>query len=264
MTEGWRPSGRGLPTSVSPPAGVRTIRPMAPGTTRIVLVRHGEAVCNVNGVVGGRSGCTGLTPTGVRQARVLADRLADSGELSATAALYASVLPRAVETARILAPALAAGRGEARLALETDCSLCELHPGLADGLTWGEFAERYDEPDWDVDPERALAPEGESWSGFVARAATAVTTLADRHPGQLVVAVCHAGVVEATMLRFLPLRPGVSRLGLHTDHASMTIWQRHEGSWRLERFNDATLGWTREDQAMGKTDERPEADAQQA
>ena len=36
-----------------PPAGVRTTSPGAPDATRIVLVRHGEAICNVEGVVGG-------------------------------------------------------------------------------------------------------------------------------------------------------------------------------------------------------------------
>ncbi len=36
------------------PDGVRRIFPSRPDATRIVLVRHGEAVCNVNGVVGGR------------------------------------------------------------------------------------------------------------------------------------------------------------------------------------------------------------------
>ena len=50
------------------PDGVRRIFPSRPDATRIVLVRHGEAVCNVSGVVGGARGCTGLTELG-REAR---------------------------------------------------------------------------------------------------------------------------------------------------------------------------------------------------
>lgn len=228
------------PGPLAPPPGLRTVRPSAPGTTRVVLVRHGEAVCNVSGIVGGKTGCSGLTERGRRQAEDLAERLARSGELSEVAAVYASVLPRAIETAEILLPALEKHRAGASLSLETDCSLCELHPGEADALTWAQFSERFAEPDWDREPERALAPGAESWSGFVDRAAAAVAEVADRHPGDLVVVVCHAGVVEATMLRFLPLRPSVARLGLHTEHAAMTIWERFEGRWRLQRFNDAT------------------------
>ena len=83
----------------------------------------------------------------------------------------------------------------------TDCGLCELHPGEADGLTWDEFAERYGEPDWDADPEPGVAPGGESWTGFVARAAGALgAPSAAGTRGELVVMVCHAGVIEASLL----------------------------------------------------------------
>ena len=128
--------------------------PDPPWATRIVLVRHGEAVCNVSGVCGGPIGCRGLTDRGRAQVAVLRDRLADTGELAGADALYASVLPRAVETAGLLAPALVAdgrgGRAAPRPVLE--CGLCELHPGEADGLGWGEFTERFGKLDWDVDP----------------------------------------------------------------------------------------------------------------
>jgi probable phosphoglycerate mutase len=223
-----------------PPPGVRTTGPVPGGATRIVLVRHGEARCNVDGIVGGPRGCTGLTDLGVRQVRALAERLALTGELAGVSALYASTLPRAVETARLLAPALERGRADGPLSLITDEGLCELAPGPADGLTWHTFAERYGEPQWDVDPGVPLAPGAESWTGFVDRAAAAVTRVADAHPGQLVVAACHAGVVEATMLRFLPLQAAVARLKLRTDHASITEWERWHGSWLLRRYNDAT------------------------
>ena len=65
----------------------------------------------------------------------------------------------------------------------TDCDLCELHPGEADGLDLGEFLARFAEPDWDVDPARPLAPGGESWLGFVERASAAVCAdVADASP----------------------------------------------------------------------------------
>lgn len=222
------------------PAGVRTVGSAAPGATRVVLVRHGEAACNVEGLVGGRRGCRGLTERGTAQVDALAGRLAASGELAGVTALYASVLPRAVETAEVLGPALDRWRDGPPLDVVPDCGLCELHPGEADGLPWEEFAARYGEPNWDVDPERPLAPGGESWHDFVDRAATAVARVADAHPAGLVVVACHAGVIEATMLRFLEIP--AARLKLRTQHASLTEWEREAAGarWRLLRYNDAT------------------------
>jgi probable phosphoglycerate mutase len=218
-----------------PPAGVRTTPGESAGATRVVLVRHGEARCNVEGVVGGPRGCRGLTTLGRRQVEELAERLAGSGELADVDALYSSVLPRAIETAEILATALG-HRGP--LVPVTDCGLCELHPGEADGLTWEEYGERFPEPDWDVDPSRPLAPGGESWTAFVERASSAVARLADSHPGRTVVVACHAGVIESTMVRFLPVDR--SRLGLRTAHASLTAWERDGDRWLLERYNDVS------------------------
>src|SRR5215218_610345 len=100
--------------------------------TRLVLVRHGESMATVDGVVGGHQGCRGLSDRGRRQAEALRDRLVATGEIRADV-LMASVLPRAVETAEIMAPALGG------LAVEQECDLCEIHPGEGDGLAWSEF-----------------------------------------------------------------------------------------------------------------------------
>lgn len=216
------------------PPGVRTAPGAAADATRVVLIRHGEATCNVSGVVGGHLGCTGLSSTGRRQAEALRARLVQTGELAGATAMYVSVLARAVETGRIVSPGV--GEGTAPVG---DCDLCELHPGEADGLTWDEFRVRYGDPDFDADPDTVVAPGGESWSSFVARASGAVTRVADAHGGELVVIVCHAGVIESTLLAFLPVMPGRGRLRLPTEHTSLTEWERADGGWRLVRYNDA-------------------------
>jgi probable phosphoglycerate mutase len=205
-------------------------------STRVILIRHGEALCNVNGVVGGRAGCTGLSPIGRRQAQALRTRLVETGELAGASALYTSILPRARETAEIIAPGIGTGTGLGSVA---DCDLCELHPGEADGLTWDEFRVRYGEPDFDTDPDSTVAPGGESWTGFVARASGAVARIAGAHHGRLVVVVCHAGVIESTLLAFLPVAPERPRLGLPTEHTALTEWERGDRGWRLVRYNDA-------------------------
>jgi probable phosphoglycerate mutase len=221
------------------PEGVLRIFPPAPGATRVVLVRHGEAECNVSRIVGGVRGCRGLTDLGRRQATALAARLAATGELASATALYASVLPRATETAEILRPVIGGGTLPAAV---QQCDLCELHPGEADGLTWDEVIDRFGIPEWDTNPDQPIAPGGESWLNFVDRASGAVRALAERHPGELVVAAVHAGVVESTMISFLQIPPEVYRRGwVRILHASLTEWEwvGAESRWILLRFNDA-------------------------
>ncbi len=248
--DGLAGAGTGAPAdstaSQGVPAGIRTVGRQPAGATRLVLVRHGEAECNVSGVCGGQLGCTGLTDLGRRQVTLLRDRLALTGELAGTDALYASILPRAIETAELLAPALVAADAEGDRAKPpvavTECGLCELHPGEADGLRWGEYTERFGTLDWDADPHQPIAPGGETWVGFVNRVAATLDTLAAAHPGQLVVAACHAGVVEASLLAKVPVAGGLTgaRLQLRTRHASMTAWEVDEGRWRLLGYNDAS------------------------
>lgn len=71
--------------------------------TRLILVRHGQAHCNVAGVIGGRRGCTGLTDHGRHQTRLLADRLSADHAKGPITAAYTTPLPRARETADIRA-----------------------------------------------------------------------------------------------------------------------------------------------------------------
>ena len=152
------------------------IFPPEEDATRIVLVRHGEAECNINRVIGGPKGCTGLTDLGRVQVNALADRLYESGELRGATALYSSVLPRAIETAKRLRPVVGPGP-KALGPVRQRCDLCELHPGEADGMEWTEMVETFGVPDWDNDPTVPIAPGGESWSGFVDRASAAVRGL---------------------------------------------------------------------------------------
>ncbi len=217
--------------SVEPPAAVRT-EGRQPVGARLVLIRHGEAICNVEGVVGGRKGCRGLTETGRAQASTLAARLVQSGELRDATALYTSVLPRAIETASIIAPGLASG-----LRATEDCDLCELHPGEADGLTWSAMVDRLGAPDWDADPRTLFAPGGESLTGFFERCASTFERIAKSHEGERVVLVVHGGVIEQLMKVVTRSAPG-ERLGLVTVHCSITEVEFDGDRRRLLRYND--------------------------
>ena len=203
--------------------------------TRLVLVRHGEAECNVAGRFGGPLGCSGLSDRGRDQVALLRDRLRRTGELVDAAHLYASTLPRAIETAEIVNEVLG-------LEVRTDDRLCELHPGDADNMLYADYVKTMlseGSGRWHEEPTVPLAPGGESWSGFLDRVADVLHDLTDRHAGETVVAACHGGIVDSSLLRLLPMDGGYVPGRFVTDNASLTEWNRTGDRWRLVRYNDA-------------------------
>ena len=118
------------------------------------------------------------------------------------------------------------------------------------------MVETFGVPDWDSDPTVPIAPGGESWAGVRgARASGAVRQIVREHPGELVVAAVHAGVIEATMIAFLGVAPEVYRRGwVRIVHASMTEWEwvPSEDRFVLLRFNDSCRGAQRPEGASGQ------------
>ncbi len=204
--------------------------------THLYLIRHGEAVTNVEPIIGGMRGDTGLSPLGVRQAEALRDRLAATGEIAADL-LIASTLPRARQTAVIIAPALG-------LPIVWEDDVQEMRVGEADGLRLDEFARRYGVPDVEREPYRPLAPGGESWAQFLLRVGTTLRRIADEHDGQTVVIVCHGGVIDGSMVCFFGMNTqAIPTVDFHTHNTSITHWERRTREtlpprWRLVAYND--------------------------
>ena len=214
-----------------PHPGVRQRGP-APTGTRLLLVRHGESHANARGVAGGPLGDGGLTELGRAQARALAQRLALSRELAGAHALYTSTLPRAIETGDLLASGLPGHLSPVR-----DEGLNEVNVGEGDGLTWAEFKERFGETDWDAEPHKPNAPGGESLIAFYERCEATLHALAKRHPGELVICVCHGGVIEQAMKIWLGVG-ATTRLQPRIENCSMTEFEVRDSGWRLLRYND--------------------------
>lgn len=199
-------------------------------TTRLLLVRHGESQVTVRRVVGGERTCTGLSPLGVRQAEALRDRLRREGPLRLDA-LIASTLPRAYETAAIVGSALDADFS----AREDD--LVEQRPGDADGVPFAEFASRFDAFDLRAEPDRPLAPGGESLHQFQARVVAAFDRIEQQFAGGTVMVVCHGGVIDIMFRRCLGIGITAS-FDLWTLNTSITELL-HGERWVLRRYNDA-------------------------
>lgn len=204
--------------------------------TRLYLIRHGQAVVNVKPIMGGMKGDVGLTALGVRQAELLRDRLQKTGEIKADV-LIASTLPRARQTAEIIAPALG-------LSIIPDDEVQEFRVGDdADGLTLDEYKRRYGWIDIEAEPSLPVDPGGDSWETFAARVTEALERITRQYEGKDIVVVCHGGVIDTSFVYFFGMdRRTLPIAGFHTRNTSITLWEwvRHRGRmrWRLGYYND--------------------------
>lgn len=165
-------------------------RPTPP--TLVLLVRHGQTP-TTGRLLTGRAPGHHLNALGRRQAAAVARRLA---LLRRIAAIYASPLERAQETA---AP-IAAAR---RLAVAIEPDLADGEFGSWSGLRLATLRRK---PEWrsiQQHPSGFRFPGGESFTEMQARMVAALGRLVERHPGQVVVAVSHADPIRVALAHAL-------------------------------------------------------------
>jgi broad specificity phosphatase PhoE len=205
--------------------------------TRLILIRHGDSHHKADGIVGGPRSCRGLTDAGRRQAEALGRRLAADLQ-TPPEAIYSSVLPRAIETAELVAAAIG---------LETvvqDCGLCTWRtPDYADGMPVAEFQQAHGVAGGGV--YRPFEDGNESWAEMVARAGRALETIAARHAGRTVVIATHNEVVKISLIALggISLNPSFETA---ISPASITEWITDgdpstwpRPRWTLMRLNDS-------------------------
>jgi 2,3-bisphosphoglycerate-dependent phosphoglycerate mutase len=207
-----------------------------PGATDLLLVRHGESsplpAAGDFPVLDGHADPE-LSPTGRRQAELLAGRLERAG----IDAIYTSTLRRTIETAAPLA---------ARLGITpvAEPELCEVFLGEWEGGMFRKLeAERspltarvWREGSWD------LVPGSEGDDAFGRRVHDAVTRIAEAHPGQRVMVVVHGGVIGQVLATATAAHPLAF---VRCDNASISHVVVHGDHWIVRRFNDtAHLGPT--------------------
>ena len=198
------------------------------------MIRHGESGAQVSGLVSGHDSCVGLSELGADQARRLARRLARTGELAQVDAVYTSLLRRAQETAEAIAPSMGSPP------VLRDCRWCEIHPGAAEGMTWGEMRVRFP-PDGDPDdPVARRLPEMETWAEMYERVGNVLREVTRTHEGGTVVVVTSGGPIGASFVTLgkASYRDGIVRTR-ETRNTSITEWYHDGRAWTLERHNDA-------------------------
>lgn len=228
--------------SPNPPTntpGVRQLRfEPPPGSTGILLIRHGESVPAQEEapfeLVQGQ-GDPALDPRGREQAVRIADRLATSTDGLDISAIYVTNLRRTAETAAPLAERLG-------LVPVVEPRLREVFLGEWEGGLYRirirenhPLAQRMlEEQRWDV------IPGAERDEDLSARIAAAIGDLAAKHPDETVAVFTHGGVIGRTMADASGARPFAF---LSADNGSITHLVVNGPRWVVRSFNDtAHLG----------------------
>lgn len=149
--------------------------------TRVLLARHGRTALNADDRLRGLADPP-LDPTGRDQAAGLADALRAAFGADAVAAVHASPLLRAQETARVIAGRFGVGP------VVIDAGFSDRDYGEWTGQPRAEVVARFGS----VDAAPGVQPADE----VVARARAALDAVADAHPGQTVVVVSHDAVIR--------------------------------------------------------------------
>ncbi|HRP27907.1 MAG TPA: histidine phosphatase family protein [Burkholderiaceae bacterium] len=211
--------------------------------TRVIAIRHGETAWNAQLRLQGQTDIE-LNDTGRRQARRLADALADAGITS----LYASDLRRAMQTAQPIA-------ARCGVAVGADAGLRERNFGIFEGQRWVDLerlwpdqARRWRERNGEFAPDG-----GETLAGFYARCVDSATRLAARHPGATIAFVAHGGVLDC-------LYRAAARIPLEAPRT----WQLGNASINRLLFNGESftvVGWDDSRHLDAALDDNDEASA---
>jgi probable phosphoglycerate mutase len=214
-------------------------------TTELVLVRHGQAVDNLDLLGNLTANCRGLTERGHEQADLLAARLAEQmGGPRPFDVVCHSPVRRAAETTEHVAAALGSG-------IEVEC---------VRDLRVADHGEEGQHP-WDpktnligtippLDPETAPGPGSESWQAYLDRSGRALLEMAARHEGRRILVIAHGETSASAMHAFMRLPAGASRWTFPLiNHTSLSGWQHlhtpfrggdPDGQWALLYLNDDT------------------------
>ena len=200
----------------------------------ILMLRHGEACCNRDGVVGGPATCTGLTLIGQMQVEKAAQQIKADPRIGPVTALYAGPRRRLREMGAIIAPVLGV---QARI----DEGLDGPVHGAADGRPWSEVKSEFG-GGVHVHPDRPWAQGSDTWASYIERAVRGLREVIARHESERILLACHGETVMAAFALFLGLS-AEQAAACRVENASLTWWQCERNRfgaerWLLHRHND--------------------------
>ena len=201
-----------------------------------MLVRHGATVLSAEDRFAGASDVP-LGEEGRAQVRHLAERLAPDS----LAAVYASPLRRAFETATILAQ-------PHNLHLKLVDDLREIDHGRWEGLRRDEAAAKYPEEyaAWEHDPFTSAPTGGEPGQHVLERGRRAFEQIVLAHTGERVLVVSHKATIRLIIAHVLGIDPRGYRDRLDQQPACLNMIDMYpDGTGRLILLNDVShYTWT--------------------
>lgn len=187
----------------------------------VYAIRHGESESNRSRCYSGWSQVH-LTDRG-REDAARAGRLLADVPISR---VYASDLPRALETAEIALPGRSAIRREA---------LRENHVGSFQDQSVAQCDARYGALSLQARQQRDYTPVGgENRSMMLARVAAFMRKLENLPLEENIAVFCHEGTIQCMLSHVLgfPVPPHAARL----SNGSVSVFV-YDGAWRLQRWN---------------------------
>ncbi len=207
------------------------MNPSPEGASRLVLIRHGETVGNLQNLWTGWTD-TPLSEAGWNQVRRTARRL--EGDSWSAVALYTSPIGRAQQTADTIGRAL-------NLSPISDEALREMHFGDLEAINGDRFADEHPElhARWRDRLDESFAwPGGEARHEFRTRTAAALERLAAKHRGQTVFLVTHSGFIRMALAHLKPERFREWWL-VRLDNCGLThLVMDQNGTTEVPIFND--------------------------
>jgi probable phosphoglycerate mutase len=160
----------------------------SPASTLIIMVRHGKTP-STGKLLPGRAKGLHLSDTGKQEALVVAERLS---KIKKVAAIYASPLERARETAAPIAKAL-----KQKVIINKGLLECDFGD-----WTGEELAKLMKLPEWSNvqrAPSTFRFPKGESFTEMQTRMVSTLDDLRKKHNGGVVICVSHADPIKAAV-----------------------------------------------------------------
>ncbi|MQS08661.1 bifunctional RNase H/acid phosphatase [Streptomyces alkaliphilus] len=205
---------------------------LGPPTT-LLLLRHGETpLTPQKRFSGSGGGDPDLSPTGLRQARAVADALAVRGGVHA---IVTSPLLRCRRSAEVVAERLGLPTGVEEGMRETDF-------GAWEGLTFAEVRERHpaDLDAWLASTRARPTGGGESFATVARRVAAARDAVLARYPRRTVLVVTHVTPIKS-LVRLALGAPPESLFRMELSAASLSEVAHHaDGNATVRLLNDTS------------------------